>query len=72
MGTFVLHKLTQCLLQTLTHCYGRLGGRYCPHWFPDDAARLFFLTAGTQYQVTKCHTLEDHSINLYSCENLTI
>jgi hypothetical protein len=64
MGTFVLHKLTQWLLQTLTHCYRRFGGTYCQYWFPDNAVRMFFLMVGAQYQVAKCHTLEDHIINL--------
>ena len=72
MGTFVLHKLTLWLLQTLTHCYGRLGGIYCQYSFPDNAVRFFFLTAGMQYQVANCHTVEDHSINFYPCENLTL
>jgi len=69
MGKFVLHKLTQWLLQTLTHCYGRFGGTYCQYWFPDNAVRMFFLMVGTQYQAATCHTLEDYSINLYPCEN---
>ena len=53
----------------LTHFYGRFGGTYCQYWFPDNAVRMFFLMIGTQYQVAKCRTLEDHSIYFYPREN---